>query len=1412
MGLLLLAATPALAEPLFRDDFAAFRGCYDFTPPQAWKIQDHAYRFGGQDHSNGLAVLNLGEFHTLEVEAELTVERRVAGGYVLAGLTLFSDPDNHWRLLLVDGPDDKAYFELSEDYRGVHQAERAAKSAAERLDGRQRGTLKSWSYARPYHLTLSLTAAEILGTVRDPATGQSWECRYALGNGPALRRGRPGLTANGTTAAFRNLVVTGKRMRSSPSWTPGPRGTVAIIPDESGQVASVLESLLSRDGFGVRLVPWDDLPRIRLYAADLDLLVLADARRLPDDAARLAASFLRAQGKLLAVGAPALGELLLKVGNRYLPVNRYREALYELLLRRPINVRPERWKRNCMNSARKATIRPDPAVTAGRGQAWRITADVDGWDLFAFTAEDLFAGSRDLLTFRARGDATTTRLAIECMERDGARWIASIPLSNEPACYVLRPGDFAFWPDSRATRGSGQRLNPAQAAQLSFGFSRSHTPQAASGVHSVWIADLATAADPDPDRPEPTPPAIEGLSPSHQIYPLPDIAVLAPAHVLLSRLGVADPLTAVAFQGKGFAAVGRETGIGFDRQRALRQVRVLDAKDRAGHDRGPLVWLMLGETTLPSAIWANVALGGDDRAAGGLARQIAGNPIVADAIRGLTRSMTRGCFLLEAGSRQFSYHAEEPVEIGALVVNAGRVKQTLAVAAAIRGHRGRVVFHETSSLLIPPGEQRAVRWEWHPTRADRDEFPCTVSTQLLVGPGQGQPIDAVAHAIELLPDEPARPEEFVAVRGSNFSLGGKSWFLQGVNYWPNNQGGRNSTRWLGRDMYDPQVIERDLALMESMGIHFLSGIQATPPTDEKDPQAYRDLHDFLNRCRRHEMKVFYTVPEGNPLAGGSGEAVRRHIEAAGLKNHPAILGWELAWEPIYYSGTKGGGMDFLLRAWNEWIVDRYGSLEAAQREWGQTIPRVRGPRAPQPSLPAKLLKTGQVAPPVPGAAIAGQWAAMPEVAWLENHGPWDRVVAAFRRFFSDYVGHAYAEVIREIRHYDPNHLITFRFGACGIPNKAWFAHCHSAGVAKHVDFLCPEGYNLQKDGPARPANPDDLRKGGLITLYYRFLSREKPVVWMEFGCSVNGMQTPWQTGRELVPATELQRQRGEFAEYYRMFVESGARGASPWWFPGGFRLGENSDFGIIEPDGTERPACAVLREDLPKFAAVPDHTCVAPADAAKREPGRPVITLDLDAHYADAWDFYAPQYLAAVRGGRLPYLTTRGTSRTSADCLLLAVGNTPCDGHNPPQFLNAEFNTVEFRASENSPCRPFAPGDVLTATRGSQVFCAASVGNLAEAEWLHGQVDQEGRVYLSCKIGPSGRSVQAPLQADTPYLGDAVVPGFALPLSDEPQQTVTLQMQTRRKDPHGMPLTIPFGEKWTFTVRLQDASELGKGH
>jgi len=390
-------------------------------------------------------------------------------------------------------------------------------------------------------------------------------------------------------------------------------------------------------------------------------------------------------------------------------------------------------------------------------------------------------------------------------------------------------------------------------------------------------------------------------------------------------------------------------------------------------------------------------------------------------------------------------------------------------------------------------------------------------------------------------------------------------------------------------------------------------------------------------------------------------------------------------------------------------------------------------------------------------------------------------VAAFRRAHSDILCAAYRDLAEPLRQWDPQHLVSFRGGACGLPYGPSFAHIHGVAAPKHMDFLNPEGYNLQTGGVSTLTPADDLRRGGLVTLFYRFTSREKPVVWMEFGASVNGYNTVWQPDLVHVPPQALARQGEELRRFYEMFLESGARGAAPWWLPGGFRLGENSDFGVIEPDGSERPAARVMRQFLPRFAQV------------QHRPPTAYLDLDLEAHYADSWPLYSPQYLALVKAGKTPYLRTAGTGTTSATCPLVAVGGGPCTGHNPPLYLNAEFNRLELKLGDG-PWQAVKGGEVLTAPAGAAVRCRASVGNLGEAAWLAPTgAKTAGRVYLAGRE-EYGLAFRAPIAADTAYLKDATVPEFVLmPKLTTGETRVSFEMNSAGR--------VYFGERRTVVLK-----------
>lgn len=1314
----------AFGDVLWRDDFSQTL-TYERWGPRCWKFADGELRFTAPATSARL-IAKVRDLTDGTLRARLAPSARIGSTWAYAGLVLFADESNHWQLLVCEGPEGQRYFELVEKLNGTHQAQAASGT---QLPMEESGDLKTWEPTREYELELSLTPEAIVGTAADLQSGRFWRRTYRLGTGRAVNHGRPGLTTTAMAGTFRQFVVEGppEATQTTCELPSGRNGTVAILADAKGNLAVRWAEALEQQGFGVLSLTWDDLLRGPLPLASIDLLMLTDARRLPIEARDAVQEALRVSGKVIAIGAPAFNELVTHTGQGWVGADNYVQAIVENLRPVPLRIAPDAWKRVALHPERVSTIQPAPEEGA---DAWKLSIDLEGWDGFSADIRGAFGPDRSLLTFQARGDASTPQLSIEIREQDASRWIATVPLTPEWRTYALGPTDFPYWHDSPAHRGApGDHLYPENAVSLTLGLSNSHTPKVPPGPHTVWIRALGTAPHPQGREPYFYLPEIQALSPSYMLFPL-----KTPIRFHAAReQGILPPDTAMTYRAEAYSPIWRERGRGFDRERGWRWIPILEVRDNNGRHRGALVSLAIGDAASPDAMWANVGVVNPEAALNNLT--------LKRAVLSTARAMARGCFLLEGGAPVFSCEPGETLTFGAKVLNAGKQAQELTVTlsgvAAARDPNQAPTMRST--LNLPPGRRGIVSWRL-PVPAGQH----TIRVELLL---EGRIIDAITHELIAERRSRATPDDFVRVDGDQFTLKAKRWYFKGVNYRPTFTGGYPHLNFMEREVYDPEIIERDLSWMNSIGINAISAVHALMPPDPNGPHAYRDQVDFLDRCQRHGIKVFFFLPNARPFAGADPEWVKTYLTQAGIKDHPAVMCWELAWEPIHSPWNHG--LDFVIEHWNRWVVQRYGSVENAFADWGY-----------RPALTAD----GKL--PVPTVEMATQ------------HGEWDVMVAAFRRAWSDILSAEYRKVVRELRAFDPQHLISFRFGACGIPSGHAFAHAHSVGTLKHVDFMNPEGYSLMK-GWTTVTPPDDWRKGGLVTLFYRHFSSEKPVVWMEFGYTVNGIFDAWAQSRVHIDPAQLQEQRAAYEALYAMFIESGARGAAPWWLPGGFRLGENSDFGILEPDGSERPACEVLRKYLPRF------------DSVRHDPPTDYIDLDLDAHYPDAWQIYSEQYLALVEAGKRPHVRTAGTRTTSADCPLTAVGNRPYNGHNPPLYLNAEFNTLEIR-SDSGPWQSVADGETLQVATGAPVYCRASLGNLGEATWLAPKDEAPGGVFLTGR-SEYGLEFSAPIAADTPFLQDANVPDFVLVPQAEGEITVSFEMMARGR--------AYFGERRTVTLK-----------
>jgi hypothetical protein len=241
---------------------------------------------------------------------------------------------------------------------------------------------------------------------------------------------------------------------------------------------------------------------------------------------------------------------------------------------------------------------------------------------------------------------------------------------------------------------------------------------------------------------------------------------------------------------------------------------------------------------------------------------------------------------------------------------------------------------------------------------------------------------------------------------------------------------------------------------------------------------------------------------------------------------------------------------------------------------------------------------------------------------LTTDGEWRKLVADYRLFLDELLAQKYGEARRLVRSIDPNHAVSFRMQTAGDPtaNDPGVLAYDFWGLRDAVDVWAPEAYGRIGDWAK-------VRPGHFTAAYARLCDPAKPVVWAEMGVSV------WDLPRMTQHPDKLAFQARYYRDFYRMMTESSADGVFFWWYPGGYRTNERSDFGILNPDGTDRPVTKVIREEGVTWLAAP-----------KPRPGFDAVVIQVDRD-RDArglhgvYEAVKADYWAAVEKGQSVRLT-----------------------------------------------------------------------------------------------------------------------------------------------------------------------------
>jgi len=902
------------------------------------------------------------------------------------------------------------------------------------------------------------------------------------------------------------------------------------LPGANPTLAQELADAVKNAGYEIQFIDTPTLLDAKsLNKKNFALLVLPGARALPVEAAHSIKSFLQSGGNLLAAGLPAWQTPLYQIGGRWISVAEYEQTIatqrVEHLLFDFGKEDLSKWQRITDNHA--VAMRAETVAVAGRKALHVALENLSSWETLANNLPAPIASTDDLICFRAKGTRNTSQLSIELAERDGSRWIAIVDLTVGWKNFALSPETFRPWMPPPNRSGENDCVNLQNVVRLSVGLARTHT--GVSGKRQeYWIADIGTARHPFGHSRLPIDikfPHLETFSPTYQFFP-----VTTPVKISTpSEIALASPVKISSqISGELFAMQPRPRSVGYNQGRPWRWQPILEARAKDGDYRGAI---------------ATLALNFDDQFRGGIWAcftpadlQFYQQPEIKKLLSEVAANMRRGLFLREGGAEFFTVFEDQSFNLGARAVNFSNADQNdLTLRLVVKTKADKIVFSRDVALELKAGEEKRFEEFWRPTQWP--DGGLIVTTELLAS---GKVIDRLSHELNVW--RPKAKPEFIQIRDGGFFLNGKPWKVHGVNYMPSSGIGVDGDyfeHWVGPGAYDPEVIERDLRRIKNMGLNSVSVFIYH--------QVLHAQHmlDFLRRCDALGLHANVALRPGTPLNFRWTE-MKELIEFYRMAQNDTIFAYDLAWEPSH--SDERSQQHAYGRNWTSWVKQKHGSMENAEKFWGTAAVRMKKDQD-------EILR-------------------VPSMEQLTHDGAWRKLIADYRAFLDDELGKAYGEARRLVKSIDPNHAVSFRMTETSNPTYNWDASLayDFYGLASAVDIWEPEAYG-------RIGNWDRVKDGRFEREYARLCDAGKPFIWAEMGYSV------WDR-KKMRPDPQMLEFEGKyFSDFYRMMREAGRRGIFYWWYAGGYRLGEHTDFGIINPDGTDRPATKAIRNEGPKFLA-----------------------------------------------------------------------------------------------------------------------------------------------------------------------------------------------------------------------------------
>lgn len=878
----------------------------------------------------------------------------------------------------------------------------------------------------------------------------------------------------------------------------------------------------------------------------------------------------------------------------------------------------------------------------------------------SFEAPVSFENDENVIGFFHCADAQTRIITIKLIQEDGLIYRACVTPEPTFSFSMLDAHDFTCM---NGKRGEIPPLvNFRKVKKIQFGHALSHAYSCA-GEHSFYIADLCAGTIPFL---KPAKIAVDGLCPQYHFFPMNNMqsARVYEKQSILSPVPVPDASDIYSFS-------PRAQGLGVDHNRRSRFIPLIETIGADGLQSGFLAYMIVNRGTSPrpyalngSALTVFTVNDESFYLNGGI-----------DFVMQAVDAMCAPVLLVEGGTDSFIYQEEQTNgTVGALCsVKPGTDLSGYEIHVSAPGIEQ--VWPLSGGTVV--SEQNGFSY----LRAAMPFTPAEGAVCVtLVKDGVTK--DRIVHSVSVYHPKPVEEHRFASLHPTDneIMIDGKPVHFFGVNYMPCYDATLDDfyafEHYVSSFSYDPDVIERDLSRIRAIGMNAVSIFYYFDPSVSSSNM----LH-LISRCQAHGLYVNLSIrPHANPF-DFSKEEVEAMIKTYHFDENDTIVGYDIAWEryvgtyePCY--GNFNGRKSFDA-AWRFFIKNRYGSEECAESLFGCALPRNE----------------------------AGEVIGLSDDQ-LRHDGAHTKMAAAYRCCIDMEVRRAHVAACDFIRSIDKNHLISARSGdASTIPlvDPGIYGYDYDA-MASGVDTLSPESYALSDD-------INSLWQGVFTNTYARYAKKNTVIQWMEFGKSI------W-TGSNFNDNTVMRnRQASYYRAFFDMLLAGHTAGAFCWWWFGGYRQGENSDFGIIDPDGSDRPVTKVIREYADRFIHAP----------ALKPPAQ-YIKIDRDLHADGLRSVYQsvqPALFDAIRKQETLAFCDESFGCTSADVPLTEAGGMDAASCSP-RYLDGFISSAWIKTNEQM--FEVNNGGCVKIPKNTAFIVHLTMQNTTDALWL--AAEGQGQVQL----------------------------------------------------------------------------------